>query len=186
MGWRRLDSEQLHQGPFLSLHRDRVLRPDGGSGVYDHVAVHDTVRIVTLDDQENVLLVEDDFYLQARRMLHLPGGGTDGEDPAAAGRRELAEEAGLVADRIDHLATLDPLPGVTAARLHLVVATGLSPGAGTPCRDGTEIGMTATWWPLGQAVAAVYTGRITDAGSVAGLLLAVKEERPVHRSDERS
>lgn len=79
-----------------------------------------------------------------------------------------------MAERIDHLATLDPLPGATAARLHLVVASGLVPGTGTAGRDATEVGMTMAWWPTREAVAAARTGQITEVGSVAGLLLAVE------------
>ncbi|MFP3119878.1 NUDIX domain-containing protein [Streptomyces sp. Iso 434] len=115
--------------------------------------------------------MEDDFYLQQRRVLHLPGGGTDGESPAVAGRRELAEETGFVAKRVEYLATLGPLPGATVARLHLFVATGLTAATGPGVRDVTEDGMTATWWPVQEAVAAACTGRITDAASVVGLLL---------------
>ncbi|MFE9181688.1 NUDIX domain-containing protein [Streptomyces sp. NPDC007126] len=186
VGWRKLGSKQLRQGPFLSLQRDRVLRPDGSISTYEHVVVHDTVRTVALDGRGHVLLVEDDFYLQRRRMLHLPGGGTDGEAPTVAGQRELLEETGRVAERIDHLATLDPLPGATAARLHLLVATGLAPSADAVHRDATVVGMTAMWWPLGEAVTAARTGQITDAGSVAGVLLAVEAETAVPRSDQRA
>ncbi|WP_416971617.1 NUDIX domain-containing protein [Streptomyces sp. 4F14] len=174
MGWKKLGSEELHRGRFLSLRRDQVVRPDGSTGTYEHVSVHDTVRVVALDTRGRVLLVEDDFYLQGRRMLHLPGGSTDGQTAAVAGQRELAEETGLVAEHLEHLTTLDPMPGITAARLHLVVATGLTPVANVVGRDATEIGMTAAWWPTSEAVAAVRAGRITEAGSVAGLLLAVQ------------
>lgn len=64
-------------------------RPDGSLGTYEHLDVLDTVRVVAQDGIGNVLLVEDHFYVQGRRMLHLPGGSTSGETPRAAGQREL-------------------------------------------------------------------------------------------------
>jgi ADP-ribose pyrophosphatase YjhB (NUDIX family) len=85
---------------------------------------------------------EDDFYLQWCRVLHVPGGGCGGQRPCDAALRELEEETGLVAGTVHALGVIDPLPAVTAARTHLFLATDLR------------------------------TGMITEAGSVAALLLA--------------
>ncbi|WP_329377913.1 NUDIX hydrolase [Streptomyces sp. NBC_01716] len=170
MGWQRLGSEIVHRGPVLTVRRDAVRLPDGTAGVYEHVSVDDGVRVVALDADGQVVLVEDDFYLQRRRMLHLPGGGTDGENPYRAALRELEEETGLTAAHVDTLGVIDPLPGLTTARTHLMLATDLRPG--TMRRDGAEAGMTVHRRPLPDAVAAVRTGEITDAASATALLLA--------------
>lgn len=175
MGWRQTATEVLHRGPFLAVHRDSVRRPDGTEGVYEHVSVPDGVRVMALDTADRVLLVEDAFYLQDRRVVHLPGGGMDGQDPGRAALRELEEETGLVAGRLDHLGVIDPLPGITRARTHLTLATELRPG--TVRREATESGMTTHWRPLHDAVAAVCAGEITEAGSVAALLLAATLRR---------
>ncbi|MFE5596648.1 NUDIX domain-containing protein [Streptomyces sp. NPDC056549] len=175
MGWTRVSTEVVHQGLFLSLFRDFVIRPDGSRGTYEHVAVDDTVRVVALDGQGHVVLVEDDFCLQARRVLHLPGGGTSGQEPCTAARRELAEETGRTASEIRALSIIDPLPGVTTARTHLYLATGLREGP--PSREATEAAMQVITMPLSAAVAAVEDGRITEAGSVVGLLLAHRYQK---------
>ncbi|WP_171987741.1 NUDIX hydrolase [Streptomyces sp. MP131-18] len=154
----------------MALYRDSVLRPDGAAGTYEHVVVEDGVRVVALDDDGQVVLVEDDFYLQQRRVLHLPGGGRGGQDPQAAAIRELGEETGLVAGEMRPLGVIDPLPATTGARTHLFLATALR--LGRTHRDETEIGMTVQRWKLTAAVEAVRAGRITEAGSVAALFLA--------------
>lgn len=177
MGWVRAATEVLHEGPFVALHRDAVMHPHGDVGNYEHVVVDDGVRVVAFDDDGHVLLVEDDFYLQQRRLVHLPGGGCGGQDPLAAARRELEEETGLVADEVSPLAVIDPLPATTAARTHLFLARGLRQG--TLSRDDSEVGMTVQRRKLSEAVEAVRTGEITEAGSVAALLLA-----RAHVSDE--
>ncbi|MFI6803821.1 NUDIX domain-containing protein [Streptomyces luteogriseus] len=176
MGWTRTSTEVVHQGPFVALHRDSVLRPDGSVGTYEHVTVDDAVRVVALDGQGQVVLVEDDFYLQQRRVLHLPGGGCGGQDPYSAALRELEEETGLVAGDLRPLGVIDPLPSTTAARTHLFLAADLRPG--TVHRDDTEAGMTLQWWKMPDAVEAVRVGRITEAGSVSALLLAERTHRP--------
>lgn len=176
MGWTRTGTEVLHEGAFVSLRRDAVLRPDGSAGIYEHVSVDDGVRVVALDEQGRVLIVEDDFYLQQRRMPHLPGGGISGEEPHEAALRELQEETGFIAGELRCVGVIDSLPSTTTARTHLFLATRLRPG--TLRRDDTEIGMTVHRWEFADAVEAVRTGRITEAGSVSALLLAALDRGP--------
>ncbi|MGW6393078.1 NUDIX domain-containing protein [Streptomyces sp. NPDC055103] len=173
MTWTRVSTTVIHEGPFLGYHQDTVVRPDGVRGTYEHVVMNDAVRVVALNDEGVVTLVEDHFYLQGRPFLQLPGGGTDGEDPYDAAPRELAEETGLTASRFRRLGVVDPLPGATAARVHLFVATGLRTGA--PAREATEVGMKVITMPLREAVAAALAGRITEATSVAALFLVSLE-----------
>lgn len=80
-------TEVPYTGARLSVHRDAVRLPDGRTGSYEHITVHDTVRVAAFDGDGRVMLVEDDFYLQQCRVLHLPGRSTDGQNPPAA-RRE--------------------------------------------------------------------------------------------------
>ncbi|MFJ3334348.1 NUDIX domain-containing protein [Streptomyces sp. NPDC086766] len=174
-GWKRVRAELVHHGPFVSLYRDQVMRPDGRPGTYEYVAVDDGVRVVAVNQSRQIALVEDDFYLQQRRVLHLPGGGTGGQEPRVAALRELEEETGVVADEVRALGVIDPLPAATAARTHLFLATGLRPGA--LHRDDTEVGMTVRWTAMDRALEAVEDGVITEAGSVAALPLAERALR---------
>ncbi|KPI02934.1 NUDIX hydrolase [Actinobacteria bacterium OK074] len=183
MGWKHLRTDLLHKGPFLSLCRDGVIQPDGLTGSYEYVAVDDGVRVVAVDRDQRIALVEDEFYLQRRRVLHLPGGGTGGEEPRQAALRELEEETGARADEVSFLGVIDPLPATTAARTHLFLATGLRPGVAD--RDDTEVGMTVQWRTMEAALTAVLEGEITEAGSVAALLLAERALRSVPPSLSR-
>lgn len=175
MGWEKTGREILHRGQYVTLWRDTVVQPDGTPGVYEHIEVSDGVRVVALDERRRVLLVEDDFYLKGSRVLHLPGGGVGGQAPDKAALRELEEETGYTAEHLISLGAIDPLPSTASARTTLFLATDLRQG--TVRRDATEIGMTTSWWDFDDAVQAVRSGRITEAGSASALLLAALDPR---------
>ena len=173
--WTRIGRHRLTEGRFLRAYRDDLRIAEGVTGTWDWVDMADAVRVVALAPDGRVALVEDRFYLQQRRMLLLPGGMVDAEEePAAAARRELEEETGWRAGTLEPLAVIDQLPTATPARAHLFLARDLEPGV--LAREPSEEGMTLDWRPLDEAVAAVREGAVTEAGSVAALLLAALRE----------
>ena len=101
----------------------------------------------------------------------------DGEPPEVTARRELVEEAGLQAERVEHLVTFHNSPGFTDEAVVLYVATGLSPVPDD--RQGIEEQhMAVERVPLGTALAMVDDGRITDAKTVIGLQAVARRVAP--------
>ncbi|WP_354644142.1 NUDIX hydrolase [Kitasatospora camelliae] len=171
--WTRTNRDVLHSGRFIRLLADTVEGPYAPPFRYEHIEVADAVRVVVLDRDRRILLVEDEFYCTGLRMPHLPGGGVEpGEAPEAAARRELEEETGWRAGRFQALGLVHPLPGSTGAATHLFLATDLRPGR--MARDDTEAGMSVHRRPFAEALAMVDAGTVTEAGSVAALLRAAR------------
>jgi ADP-ribose pyrophosphatase len=101
------------------------------------------------------------------RFVELPAGLLDveGEDPLAAARRELLEEAALVADRWSHLLTSYSSPGVSQERVVTYLARDLThvPDRGGFALEHEEADMTVLWVPVAELLDGVLAGRLTDA-----------------------
>jgi 8-oxo-dGTP pyrophosphatase MutT (NUDIX family) len=190
--WQRQRSTTVYENAWIRVREDEVTRPDGTPGIYGVVALqHPTVFVVPLTDDDEVVLVEVDRYAIGRMSLEVPAGGSDGEDPLHAARRELREETGLVADEWRPLAVNYSFNGVCDAPGHVFLACGLRPagvgadrvgdvggaadaaGAGpvdVAAEQAVEgiVGVRRVPWR--EALDLVRDGGITDAETVAALL----------------
>lgn len=175
MAWQTRSSRTVYTNRWISVREDAVAMPDGADGVYGVVEVrHPAVFVVALDDAGRVLLVEVDRYTVGRSW-EVVAGGSDGEDPLEAARRELREEAGLEADDWAEVGRMDALNGICVAPEHVFLARGLRDAAGAAdlARTQREEGIGATRWvPFGDAVAMAAAGEIRDGETVAALAFA--------------
>ncbi|MBT2395648.1 NUDIX hydrolase [Streptomyces sp. ISL-100] len=130
----------------------------------------DASVIVAVDGEGLVAILTADFPDHGGEYLFLPGGRMeDGESPEGCARRELAEEAGITAERLTHLGSFAITLG-NAARIHLYQAQGLTLGP-QQLMPG-EADFKLTWWPMQEAVQAGADGRFLLQGGPLALLLA--------------
>jgi 8-oxo-dGTP pyrophosphatase MutT (NUDIX family) len=182
-------SETVYEGHVFSLHRDTVAMPGGGDSVREVVRHPGAVAVVALDDEDRVLLLRQYRHPVGGYLWELPAGlrDADGEPPLATAKRELAEEAGLAAERWSLLITSYSTPGFCDEQVLIYLAEGLS-DADRPAGftvEHEELDMTVERVPLDEAVGRVFTGGIRNASAVIGLLAAARvresaaELRPV-------
>ncbi|HKC30077.1 MAG TPA: NUDIX hydrolase [Jatrophihabitans sp.] len=168
-------SEIKFHGRLLSLRIDRV-RMNDGSVVEREVVTHPgAVAIVALDDDGRIVLVNQYRAAVRAQLDELPAGllDVDGESALQAAQRELAEEAGLVADEWNVLLDLYPSPGMSNEAVRVFLARGLAASDTDFKAEHEESTMTVTREPLAEAVRRVMAGSITNGSTVAGILAAV-------------
>ena len=96
-------------------------------------------------------------------------------DPAELAARELAEETGLVAGRMEFLGDLDLAPGTSSQREHVFLATDLREG---PIgREDSEQDMQARWFTVAEFEDMVRRSEVVDAQTLAAYLLLVLHDR---------
>jgi 8-oxo-dGTP pyrophosphatase MutT (NUDIX family) len=131
------------------------------------------VAVLAVDDQERVLLIRQYRHPVRMRELELPAGLLDveGEDPLAAAKRELAEEADLQASEWALLTDFFTSPGSNSEAIRVYLARGL--GA-TPAfeRTAEEADLELHWVTLDDAVDAVLERRIGNGIACIALLAA--------------
>ncbi|MFM6851663.1 MAG: NUDIX domain-containing protein, partial [Terrabacter sp.] len=115
MSWPVRSTRVVYENPWIRLREDAVTRPDGSDGIYGVVELQrPAVFVVALTDDDEVVLVTIDRHTVGS-SVEVPAGGTDGEDPLVAARRELAEETGLTARDWQRVGGMNALNGVCRA-----------------------------------------------------------------------
>jgi ADP-ribose pyrophosphatase len=150
-----------------------LVAPDGHH--FERFIVHHpgAVTIVPVDTDRRVTLVRQYRAAVDGMVLETPAGTRDvgGEAPEATARRELEEEAGLVAESMEVLMGTYNTPGISDQHTTIFLATGLSPCAAKPA--GVEEGfMTVETIALDDVESLVADGTLVDETTVLGLLLA--------------
>ena len=184
-GFRRLGERVVHEGHVWNLAVAEFEAPDGSTFTRDIVRSPGAVGVVPVvfdaEGNPSVVLVSQYRPPFERPIIEIPAGMRDieGEDTAEVAHRELIEEAGLAAGRLDLLTEILPSPGMTDSVTAIYMATDCTTVAHD--RQGPEEEhMELLHLPLTTAIEMVERGEINDAKSVVGLLLT---ERRLRSSD---
>lgn len=174
--FRHLHDDVLVEGRVVNYVRATFEAPDGSDFAREIVRSPGAVAVVpVLAGSGLVRLVRQYRPPYDRWLIEVPAGTRDipGEPPAECGRRELAEEAGLTAAEMIHLADVLPSPGMTDSVLTVFLAAGCTP-APRDLHGPEEEHMQLVDVPLAEALAMIDRGEIGDAKTVTGLLLAAR------------
>jgi ADP-ribose pyrophosphatase len=170
----KVGGTRVYTGRIISVDLDDVRFPDGSVGPLEMIRHPGASAVVPvlgdLDDDPEVLLIRQYRYAADSYLYEIPAGRLDaGETPHDCAKRELREETGYTAERVEHLFTMYTTPGFTDEKIHLFLATGLE--AGESAREADEF-MELAPTKLSRALSMIEQGEIQDAKTALALLYA--------------
>ena len=169
----QLDSRRIYTGRVVRLDVDTVRFPDGSTGQLELIRHPGAAAIVPCASDPpgadpTILLIRQYRYATGGELWEIPAGTLDpGEDPEVCARRELLEETGVTAARLQRLTSIWTTPGFTNEVIHLYLATGLT--MGEPSRERDEF-IEVVPQPLSRVLALIRDGEIRDAKTVVAIL----------------
>ncbi|MCR2800545.1 NUDIX hydrolase [Microbacterium sp. zg-Y818] len=171
-------SELVYRGRVWDVRSDTVRYGDGEI-VRDYVAHTGAAAVVALDDEGRMLLIQQYRHPIRSRDWEIPAGLLDveGEPPVDAARRELAEEADLVAAQWEPLVTFHSSPGGNDEVLHVFFARGLTAAAEKHARGDEESDIRLAWVPLDDVITGILEGRMRNGILAIGAFAAAERLR---------
>jgi ADP-ribose pyrophosphatase len=171
----QIKSQRIYTGRVINLDIDTVQFPDGSVGELEMVRHPGASAIVPFlseprGDDPQILLIRQYRYAADAFIYEIPAGRLDpGETPEACAHRELREETGCTADRMERLTTVYTTPGFTDEKIHVFMATRLTRGEAR--READEF-VENVVMPLSKALAMIERGEIIDGKTAVGLMFA--------------
>jgi ADP-ribose pyrophosphatase len=169
----KLSGKRVYTGRVLNVDVDTVQFPNGSTGELEMVRHSGASAVVPFlsdpeSDDPQLLLIKQYRYAAEEFIYEIPAGKLDkGEKPEDCARRELREETGCTAERIEHLYTFYTTPGFTDERIHAFIATGLTRGEASHERDEF---MTLETVRLSRALEMIQSGELKDAKTALSIL----------------
>lgn len=156
----------------MQIIEDTVTTPTGSDGIYAYLDSKDSVMVVVLNEKGELYLVRTFAYPAGSWNWELPGGGTEGEDPLTAAKRELSEETGIIANTWQKLGYTRVCNGFMTEHMATYLARDISFTGQKEVAD--EQIDDAKFVPMDEVDRMIEAGEINDSQSITGIHLAQK------------
>ncbi len=167
-----LSSRQIYSGRIVTLRLDAVQLDNGYVTEREIIEHPGAVVIVPFDDNGHVILVRQFRLATGGELLEIPAGTREPEEDAdSCAQRELQEEIGYSAGRLELLGNVFPTPGYSTERFSLYRATSLLPSR-LPMEADEQLQVVRL--PVDELLRRIDTGEIRDGKTILGLLWALR------------
>lgn len=169
--WKVLEQKTEFEGRRISVRRDRIVDPAGREMTRDVVVHPGAVSIVARPSPDQVVLIQQYRHATGEELIEIPAGTLEeGEEPIETARRELEEETGYSAARLELRAVYYTTPGFSNELMYLYEASRLTLNAQRLEEDeAIEVALTDREAALGM----IQDGKIQDAKTLIGLMMVL-------------
>ena len=176
MSFKIKSSRQIYTGRVFSLRSDLVEFPDGRSTSLDILEHGGAVVIVPRLPGGELVMIRQYRHPAQRMLLEFPAGTLEaGEDPLVCAQRELREETGFSAKKLEKIGGFYLAPGYSTEYLHIYFATDLE---SDPLPKDSDEWLDVELLSFNELLALIEDGALEDAKSVAAFYLALKQLMP--------
>ena len=170
MAFELIKSETLLQGRAFKIRRDYLKTPNGRETRLEIIEHGGSVVLIPIDDDGNLLFVRQYRHAAGEDLLELPAGTRDGDEPfEACAAREIREETGMEAGKLQKIGEFYLAPGYSSEFMVVYLATELKEN---PLDADDDEFLQVEKIPLKQAIQMAERGDVPDAKSLASFLLA--------------
>jgi ADP-ribose pyrophosphatase len=159
-----------YQGPVFDVLSCEMILPDGRRRNYDLIKIQNAVTILPIDEQGCIYFVRQYRIGAGKEMLELPAGKIEeGESALSTAEREIREEIGMAAEKLQPLGEFFVSPGYSDEYMYNFLATGLHSAPLDPDQDEFLNVIKLTPAEVRELIA---SGNLQDSKSLAALFLA--------------
>lgn len=166
--FKRLSRDLVCKGAIIDYYKDTIQVPNGNIVKWDFIKHNGAAAVVPVDAQGRLIMVSQYRNALDRYTIEIPAGGLNGagEPTMDAAARELAEETGYHAEKLELLITIRTTVAFCNEKIDIYVATGLTPGR--QHLDEDEY-VQVKAYSVDELVEKIYQGEIQDSKTVAAI-----------------
>ncbi len=170
MSYQLIQSKPIYQGRVFSVRKDEVRLPNGHVSELDIVDHPGAVILLPVDQDGRIWFIRQFRYSAGEILLELPAGTMEaGETAENCALREIREETGMRAGRIQKIGEFFMAPGYSNEYLYLFLAEDLAPD---PLKGDEDEVIQVEPMEISQAFKMAEGGEVRDAKTLAALLIA--------------
>ena len=165
--YERLERNLVHKGVIIDYYQDTIKVPNGNIATWDFIGHKGAAAVVAVNEAGKLLMVRQYRNALDRETLEIPAGGLEGEPTDVAAARELEEETGFKAGKMELLISIYTTVAFCNEKIDIYLATDLTPSK--QHLDEDEF-INVEIYDIEELTQMIYDCKIQDSKTVAALM----------------